>query len=88
MTDKELKQACIYDLTSDEEVLREVLGVLEGEKIPTKEEYLASCKSGEYVEEAIWSSMLEYAEDIMKDEGLTQQLKRVFKGELQAFFNE
>ncbi len=29
MTDSELKQSCIFDLTSDDKVLREVLGALE-----------------------------------------------------------
>lgn len=83
MTDKVLKKACIFDLTLDDKVLRKILGVFDWEHTPSKEEYLNTTSK-----EIIIFDMLEYADDISKNKQLTKQLKRVFKEELQVFFNE
>lgn len=83
MTDEQLKKACIFDLTDDPKILRQIASAWPRPGHLSRGEYLSII-----VPEARFFDMLEYADDITNNQKLTEQLRRVFKDELSAFFNE
>lgn len=83
MTDEQLKKACIFDLTDDPKILRQIASAWPQPGHMSREKYLSVIAP-----ETRFFDMFKYAESIVKNKELTEQLNRVFKEELSAFFCE